>query len=149
MVCRCGTWAFIYITLVRSIWLANSVPLTKKAIVLFAHGSPDPAWHTHIHAIATKVKETNQDINVCCAYLGHTQPSLLDAVTQLANEGIAEISITPVFLGVGRHLREDLPKLLEEVQKAHPSLTILTQPPLGENEQLINLMAQIASSRLV
>jgi sirohydrochlorin cobaltochelatase len=49
-----------------------------------------------------------------------------------------------MFLGVGRHAREDLPVLVEQLQRDHPRVSFLLQPSVGEDARVLELLAQIA-----
>jgi sirohydrochlorin cobaltochelatase len=49
-----------------------------------------------------------------------------------------------MFLGVGRHAREDLPELIRTLKVNHPSVDIQCQPAVGEQAQLLDLLADIA-----
>ena len=52
--------------------------------------------------------------------------------------------VFPLFLGVGKHAREDLPLLVEQIRAAHPDVGIELLPAAGEFQQLTTLMADIA-----
>jgi len=49
-----------------------------------------------------------------------------------------------MFLGAGRHVREDLPALVDDLRAAHPGVAWQLQRPVGENERLLDLLADIA-----
>ena len=51
-----------------------------------------------------------------------------------------------MFLGVGRHAREDLPALIAELKQNHPSTAFQVQPAVGENPAVLDLLAEIALS---
>jgi sirohydrochlorin cobaltochelatase len=51
-----------------------------------------------------------------------------------------------MFLGVGRHAREDLPQIIEALRATYPHITFDLKPAIGEDAQMIALMAQIALS---
>jgi sirohydrochlorin cobaltochelatase len=51
-----------------------------------------------------------------------------------------------MFLGVGRHAREDLPELIKALKVNHPSVDITCQPAVGEQGKLLDLLADIALS---
>jgi len=87
------------------------------AIILFAHGSRDALWRRPIEAVANEMKLLSPDTQVACAYLELTEPDLPTTVAGLVQTGVNAIRIVPMFLGVGRHAREDLPLLL---QSHHP-----------------------------
>ena len=79
-----------------------------------------------------------------CAYLELTEPSLADAAATLIKSGVSDITILPMFLGVGRHAREDLPALIDALHVAHPHVQISCQPAVGEQSALLDLLADIA-----
>jgi sirohydrochlorin cobaltochelatase len=126
--------------------MMNVTPATKTAIILFGHGSRDALWHLPIQAVAERVRIASPNTAVTCAYLELTEPSLLDAAAQLVGVGISNITILPMFLGVGRHAREDLPALITELQQNHPHVTFHVQPAVGENPAVLDLLAEIALS---
>lgn len=117
---------------------------SPRGIVLFAHGSRDPLWRAPIEAVAAHIRARQPDTPVHCAYLELCAPSLAEAAADLAAAGVRHLRVFPLFLGVGKHAREDLPQLIESLQAAHPGLEIELLPAAGENPQLIALMADIA-----
>jgi len=115
-----------------------------QAIVLFAHGSRDPLWHRPMLAVAERVSALQPDLAVACAYLELSTPSLSDAVAELVRQGCTQVRVVPMFLGVGKHVREDLPVMLQALRDIHPSVTFEPLPAVGEHPDLLNLLAQIA-----
>jgi sirohydrochlorin cobaltochelatase len=71
-------------------------------------------------------------------------PSLSDAVAELVRQGCTQVRVVPMFLGVGKHVREDLPVMLQALRDTHPSVTFEPLPAVGEHPDLLNLLAQIA-----
>jgi len=117
-----------------------------RAIVLFAHGSRDPLWRLPVEAVAQRVRELDPAVVVCCAYLELMEPDLPAAVRELVAAGIDRIGVVPMFLGVGRHAREDLPTLMAALARDCPQVEFDTQPSIGENPRVIALLAEIALS---
>lgn len=116
----------------------------NNAIVLFAHGSRDPLWRAPMEAVAARIAAQNPDRRVRCAYLELCAPSLPDAVNQLVAEGAASVTVVPMFLGTGKHAREDLPLLMEALRTAHPGVRLHVQAAIGEDPRMTALMADIA-----
>ncbi|MEY4122589.1 MAG: hypothetical protein RLZZ457_1427 [Pseudomonadota bacterium] len=114
------------------------------AIVLFAHGSRDPLWHKPIQAVAARITERSPSTVVRCAYLELTEPDLPQVAQALVAEGATSLCVVPMFLGVGRHAREDLPALIDALHVAHPHVQISCQPAVGEQSALLDLLADIA-----
>jgi sirohydrochlorin cobaltochelatase len=117
-----------------------------RAIVLFAHGSRDPLWCRPVEAVAERVREIGPVVAVRCAYLELMQPDLPAAVRDLVAAGVDTISVVPMFLGVGRHAREDLPLLMQTLADNYPQVEFHTRPSIGEDPRVIALLAEIALS---
>ena len=49
-----------------------------------------------------------------------------------------------MFLGTGRHAREDLPVLIDALRQRFPAVVFEVLAAVGENEAMLNLMASIA-----
>ncbi len=117
---------------------------SKTAIILFGHGSRDALWHLPIQAVAERIRVTSPTTTVTCAYLELTEPSLAVAAVSLIATGVSNITILPMFLGTGRHAREDLPMLVTELQQQHPDIRFKVRPAVGENPAVLDLLAKIA-----
>ena len=113
-------------------------------IILFAHGSRDPLWRVPIEAVALDIQARQPDAAVRCAYLELCVPSLFDAAAELIAAGAQRVRVFPLFFGVGKHAREDLPLLIDQIKAAHPGVLIELLPAAGEYPQLTALMADIA-----
>lgn len=115
-----------------------------KAVLLFAHGSRDPLWHRPIQAVAQRMAELNPDVATRCAYLELTEPTLAQAAAELIESGATQLTVVPMFLGVGKHAREDLPVLLADLRAQHPEVRIECQPSVGEQAPVVEMLAQVA-----
>jgi sirohydrochlorin cobaltochelatase len=116
----------------------------KRAVILFAHGSRDPLWRQPIEAVAARIAADRPDLPVRCAYLELEAPDLPTAAAELAAAGAVEIRVLPMFLGMGRHARHDLPVLVEALRSAHPAVRFAVQPAVGEHPLVTALLARIA-----
>lgn len=123
-------------------------PLARKGIILFAHGSRDPLWHQPIAAVARAIIANDPHAAVECAYLELSTPDLHTACSRLMANGVQWISILPMFLGVGKHAREDLPLLVQSLRSQYPHIQFELQAAVGENTRLIQLLATIAQESL-
>ena len=115
-----------------------------RGIVLFAHGSRDPLWHKPVEAVARAVRQKQPGALGACAYLEWSTPSLEESCQSLIAQGAQDISILPLFLGVGKHAREDLPELATQMAARWPTISFQLQAAVGENARLVDLLADIA-----
>ena len=120
----------------------------QHGIILFAHGSRDALWRLPIEAVAHRIQAVSPQTDVACAYLELTEPDLPQTAAMMIERGIQHIVIVPMFLGVGRHAREDLPVLVKELQQRHPDVQFELRRAIGEEPQLTQAMANIALSSL-
>jgi sirohydrochlorin cobaltochelatase len=124
----------------------TSHPDEERGTILLAHGSHDPLWRQPIEAVAERLRYLAPKLHVCCAYLEVTAPDLPGSATEMAELGVRFITVVPLFLGLGKHARNDIPVLMAEMQKNHPNIVFTLRPTIGEEAQLIDLIAQIALS---
>jgi sirohydrochlorin cobaltochelatase len=115
-----------------------------KAIILFGHGSRDPLWRLPMETVAARLRAMQPGTPVRCAYLELEAPDLAAAGDELVDGGADHVTVVPMFLGTGRHAREDLPKLVEELRARHPGVSFVLQKPVGEDGRVLELLAQIA-----
>ena len=120
-----------------------------RAVIVFAHGSRDPLWRQPVQAVAQAIAARDPSCTVRCAYLELCTPDLPSTIAAMAAQGITQVGIVPMFLGTGRHAREDLPRMVEELSQAFPQMRLHLSPPIGEDERMTALMARIAAEVLV
>jgi sirohydrochlorin cobaltochelatase len=113
-------------------------------IVLFAHGSRDERWRAPVESVARRVAALDPAARVACAYLELVAPDLRTAAAELIAGGAGAIRVVPLFLGMGKHLREDLPRLLDDLRAAHPGVGFSLAQAVGEEPEVIDLLARLA-----
>ena len=70
--------------------------------------------------------------------VSHQQPEMLERLN------VNDLIVMPMFLGTGRHAREDLPVLVREVEARHPGVAVKLRRSVGEDDRVLDLMARIA-----
>lgn len=123
-------------------------PPPELGVILFGHGSRDPLWHKPIEAVAAQIAALSPHTPVACAYLELSTPDLPTAVASLVARQVHSIRILPLFLGVGRHAREDLPVLVAALRTTYPDVAFTLNKAVGEEARLVQLLAQIAVESL-
>jgi len=116
-----------------------------KSVILFGHGSRDPLWRQPMDAVVQRMAQASPQTPVRCAFLELQQPDLAAAATELIAAGASAVRIVPMFLGVGKHAREDLPRLVEVLRSAHPRVRFEVQAAIGEDTRVLDLIAAIAA----
>ena len=119
-----------------------------QGVILFGHGSRDPLWHKPMEAVAAQIAVLSPHMPVACAYLELSTPDLATAVATLVERQVRSVRIVPLFLGVGRHAREDLPLLVTALRETYPDVQFTLSKAVGEEERLVQLLALIAVESL-
>ena len=114
----------------------------SSALVLFAHGARDAQWSDPFRAIRQAVIAARPDLTVELEFLEQMQPPLDDCIAQLVESGHNRITVAPLFLAQGGHLKKDLPRLLRDLGAKHPAAKIDVLPPIGEVTELLNAISE-------
>jgi len=117
--------------------------MPRPALVLIAHGSPDPDWRAPIERLGARLRELAPQRTVEVAYLDFAAPTLAEVAQRLVAAGLREAVVVPAFLSPGgRHIKQDIPALVLEVGAQHPALTLrLVRGALGADAGVIDALA--------
>jgi len=115
-----------------------------RGLVLLAHGARDPAWAAPFEAIARRVREGAPGSAVRLAFLELMTPGLAEAAGELAALGCRRVDVVPVFLGVGGHVRRDVPAQVDALRRAHPRVVFALHEAVGETPRVIAAIADAA-----
>ena len=117
-------------------------------ILLFAHGARDPNWaipFQRTKALLAQMPTAQGQAPVELAFLEFMQPDLLEGGERLVKAGCSEVTVVPLFLGAGGHVRKDLPELMSQLQARHPGVTWRLAPAVGETDTLVQALARSAA----
>jgi sirohydrochlorin cobaltochelatase len=115
-----------------------------SGLLLFAHGARDPAWAKPFEAVAQRVRQRDAGVEVALAFLEFMTPDLGTAGDALVAAGCRRVTVVPLFLGAGGHVRKDLPKLLEALRERHREVAWTLSPAIGEMDTVVDAMADAA-----
>lgn len=117
-------------------------------IVLFAHGSRDSEWARPFEAIRDRVRATRPECPIEVAYLDLMTPTLEEAIASLVREGASAISVFPLFMAQGGHLKQDLPRILDAIRANYPRVPMSLESAVGEVPELLDAIATWILARL-
>jgi sirohydrochlorin cobaltochelatase len=112
-----------------------------SAIILFAHGARDPQWAEPFQRIREQVKALRPGVPVALAFLELMEPGLAECVASLAAQGTRHMTLVPLFMAQGGHLKKDLPRIVQALQVDHPGVSITVTPAIGESAMLLAAIA--------
>ena len=112
-----------------------------SGLILFAHGARDARWAEPFERLRERVGQAAPNSQVALAYLEMMTPDMEAAADALCAAGCRDIVIVPIFLGQGGHVRQDLPRLLQNVATRHPECAFRMVDAAGEDDAVLASIA--------
>lgn len=104
-----------------------------RGILLFAHGSRDPEWAKPFDRLIETTRNTHPELPLSLAYLEKMQPDFFKGAGSLVQAQCTTITILPLFLARGGHLKHDLNQLQHEAEKRWPNINWITAACIGDS----------------
>ena len=119
-----------------------------KHLLIVAHGSRRQASNGEVEQLAAQLHASpyHDFTQISCAFLELASPSSPQGIQQAIDAGATEVVVMPYFLSAGRHVSEDIPAAIAEVQPANPAISIRLIPYLGSLAGIADLMLNHAQA---
>lgn len=121
----------------------------KRALLLVAHGSRLPEANTEVAELTDRLREAaggRYEI-VTHAFLEIAEPDIPTGIDVCVAQGAAQLWVLPYFLAAGRHVRDDVPALLDQARKRHPQATIYLCKHLGAGAGLPEFLMRLVEDK--
>ena len=115
-----------------------------RVLLVLAHGSRRRGSNDEIRELSKRLGELldKSYARVTPAFLELAEPSIPAAIDEAVSRGAEEVVLFPYFLSAGRHVREDIPRLVTEAGLRHPHARLLLRSHLGKLTGLTSLLAK-------
>lgn len=119
-----------------------------KALLLVAHGSRRKQSNDEVVLLADKLRNNcSQQYNIVnAAFLELAEVLIPDGIKQCIDEGASSIVVLPYFLNSGRHVVEDIPKILNDCTALYPEINISLASHLGASSLMMDLLIASAET---
>lgn len=113
----------------------------KKTILIVSHGSRETSANREFVRLVGKFRARHKSWKVGYAYLDVVGPTIQQGLLHLLH-GMEKgtIEVLPYFLFLARHVKKDIPAILQAFQKDHPKIKIRLAKPLGLDPRLLDLL---------
>lgn len=119
------------------------------AIILAAHGSPDPAANAPIRAVADQLAMRHAFGAVSVSYLGLNEPAIPATIAALIAAGFRRLVVVPYLLQFGGHTANDIPAVVDTAQVVYPDVEIRLATHLDYDPLLAEILLARAASCLI
>ena len=110
-----------------------------EGIVVLGHGSRRAEANEEILTLVELVREAHKDWKIEGAFVEFATPLMEDVLERMYLDGIQQVTIVPMFLTVGNHLHQGLPKRLGEFLEKYP-LKVVMAHHIGADPILVSLI---------
>ena len=124
--------------------------VSDRAIVLLAHGSPDPRHQRGVEQLAIRVRalvsQGGSQEHVLSLFLDHNSPTPSDAAESIARLGIREAAVVPLLVSVGFHSRVDVPSTLKQLHERAPGCVVTLSRPFATDPHFVAAIEELLNA---
>jgi sirohydrochlorin ferrochelatase len=121
-----------------------------KAILLIDHGSRRAAANEQLRALAERLerslRQRDDDAIVEHAHMELSAPDVAAGFARCVARGATSVIAVPCMLSRGRHVTEDLPRLVREAAARSPGVEVSFAAPLAEQPSFLDVLREAAAS---
>jgi sirohydrochlorin ferrochelatase len=119
-----------------------------QTLVVAAHGSRREASNTEVRLLVQRLSESASGAFALieAGFLELASPSIPEAITSCIEAGADRIVVVPYFLAAGRHVSEDIPRLVETMSARHPRVMIHAADHIGASQAMPRLILEAAAA---
>jgi len=121
----------------------------RPAVLLIDHGSRRAAANALLDEVAALVrKRLGPESIVEPAHMEIAEPTISDGFARCVEQGATTVVVHPFMLASGRHVTEDLPRLVAEAAARHEGVRFSMAAPLGSHSGVIDAVIERCESAL-
>jgi len=119
-----------------------------NALLLIAHGSRRKQSNDEVIMLADKLKHNCSERYeiVHAGFLEIAEPLIPDGIKKCVDDGAESIIALPYFLNSGRHVIEDIPRIINSTLPLYPNVEIKIAPHIGASSLIMNLLVATANA---
>lgn len=118
-----------------------------RAVLLVDHGSRREKANALLEEVAALVRERLGPGSIVePAHMEIAGPTIAEAFARCVSQGATTIVVHPFMLAPGRHVSEDLPRLVAEAAEQHEGVAFVMAAPLGSHPGVIDAVVERCQS---
>lgn len=119
-----------------------------KSVLLISHGSRFSETEQEVQGFVGRLKEQSDITIIEYAFLEIAHPNIPEGIDVCVKKGATEVVILLNFLNAGKHVDEDIPRIVDDARVKYPDVTFTITQPLGRHDQIVKLfLDMIANSK--
>lgn len=118
----------------------------QSAYLVIAHGSRDKEGNEAFFKFLAQFRKAYPKRYVEGAFLELAKPNIPEAIETCIRKGAEQIFVLPLMFFPGRHVKEDIPRFIQEAKARHPKVDFHTAGPLSDHPMTLQLLEEKAKA---
>ena len=112
----------------------------KRAVLLVGHGSKLAGSNAALEQVTKALRKQDPATFFQVAFLELQSPHILEGIELCLREGAREVVVVPYFVQTGRHVVEDIPRIVAEAKARFPEKNILLAQYLAFDSRIVSVV---------
>jgi len=126
--------------------LSQNIPM--KAVLLISHGSHSPKTKQEVVALIKRLQPLCDFGIFEYAFLEIEKPSIPEGIDICVEKGATDITVLLNFLNSGKHVDDDIPRIIKEAKIKHAGVNFGSTIPVGQHPQITELFLDLLKTTL-
>ncbi len=126
--------------------------MNKTGLIIIGHGSKLPHNKENLEKLADILRRRSTFKTVEISFMVKNNPTIPEAIENLAKKGVTKIVLIPAFLAPGVHTTREIPELIELKEKEpllkERGIELVYGDPLGADERVAEIIEEKALKAL-
>ena len=114
-----------------------------KAVLLVSHGSRSPETKKEVRQLLGRLKRKLSWPIIQYAFLEIEKPSIPQGIERCVRQGAKDILVLLNFLNSGKHVDQDIPRLVNEARCRFPGVRLRISMPIGQHPKIDDLFLDL------
>ncbi|MBI3999471.1 MAG: CbiX/SirB N-terminal domain-containing protein [Candidatus Omnitrophica bacterium] len=112
----------------------------KKAVLLVGHGSKLSGSSDALNQVLESLRRKEPSTFFQAAFLEIQPPNIPQGIELCLNQGAREVIVIPYFVQAGKHVVEDIPRIVSETQARHAGQHIYLAEYLSFDPRIVSVV---------
>ena len=114
-----------------------------KAALLISHGSRSIETKKEVAKLVTILKKRSRLKIIEYAFLELENPDIPTGIDICVKKGARDVVVLLNFLNSGRHVDQDIPRIIAQAREKYPHIVIRVTAPVGQHKKIPDLFLDL------
>ena len=114
-----------------------------NSVLLVSHGSHSPKAKQEVARLVAGLQKKSRIKIFLYAFLEIESPSIPEGIDICVKKGATEVTVLLNFLNSGKHVDQDIRRIIKEAQKKYAHVKFQITKPIGQHPQIAELFLKM------